>query len=117
MGLSKANELLLLGRKISAKTALEWNICSKIDHDCDISGGDPFKVDSLGSRMCTEIDQRLLSLPQSRKTVEYFVAAVKGRRRRVMEQTLRDELTHLDERFDGGDVQDAARTLRIGSKL
>ena len=65
--------------------------------------------------MCNEIDQRLLSLPKSEETVKYFVDAVKGHRRGYMEQAVRDELLSLDQRFDRGDVQEAARKLRIGS--
>ena len=30
MGLSKANELLLLRKKIDAETALAWNTCSQV---------------------------------------------------------------------------------------
>lgn len=113
MGLSKANELLLLGRKIDAKKACEYNLCSEVVHNCDMSG-DPFRPSSLASRMCNEIDSKLLSLPKGPESMGYFVEAVKGRRRQFMEQVLRDELVKLDERFDNGDVQDAARQLRIG---
>jgi len=116
MGLSKANELLLLGKKIDARTALERNICSEVIDDIgnDNVRCDPFHPHSLASKMCDLIDSKLLSLPKSGDTVKYFVASVKGRRRKLMEQVLHDELLNLDARFDNGDVEAAARQLRIG---
>lgn len=114
MGLSKANELLLLGKLISADKAMEWNICSEIVKGCDESG-DPFHRASLASRLCDTIDQKLLNLPQGAATAEYFVSLVKGRRRQELEQVCRAELIKLDERFDSGHVSEAARQLKIGS--
>ena len=113
MGLSKANELLLLGKKIDATTALNWNICSQIVRDADTSG-DPFHPQSLASQMCQELDKRLLSLPNGDKTAQYFSTMIKGSHRKRMEQVCREELLKLDERFDTGQVQQAAKKLRIG---
>lgn len=67
MGLAKANALLLLGEKIDADTALQWNLCSRVVKGCDASG-DPFHSSSLGSYMSNEIDERLLSLPRGHQT-------------------------------------------------
>eukprot|EP00541_Cyclophora_tenuis_P006338 CAMPEP_0116573678 /NCGR_PEP_ID=MMETSP0397-20121206/18930_1 /TAXON_ID=216820 /ORGANISM="Cyclophora tenuis, Strain ECT3854" /LENGTH=243 /DNA_ID=CAMNT_0004102275 /DNA_START=23 /DNA_END=751 /DNA_ORIENTATION=+ len=67
IGLSKANELLLLGKKIDAKTALDWNICSQIVGGCDQSGN-PFHENSLASVACQQLDRHLLSLPLGGKT-------------------------------------------------
>ena len=113
-GLSKANELLLLGKKIDARTALDWNICSQVVADKDVSD-DPFGPDSLASRMCNEIDRKLLSLPLGDKTAEYFVTFIKGARRERMEQVCLAELDKLDERFDTGQVQQAASHIKFGS--
>jgi enoyl-CoA hydratase/carnithine racemase len=114
MGLSKANELLLLGRKIDAKTALEWNICSRVVEDGDIH--DPFHPQALASRLAEDIDQNLLVLPKGNQTAQYFSELVKGgTRRRQMQEVCRRELIQLDERFDIGHVQVAASQLQIGS--
>ena len=67
MGLSKANDLLILGKKIDAITAVRNNICSDIIIGCDKSGN-PFEDHSIGSKMCREIDERLISLPLGDKT-------------------------------------------------
>jgi enoyl-CoA hydratase/carnithine racemase len=115
MGLSKANELLLLGKRIDANKALNWNLCSEVVTDCDASG-DPFHTNSLASRMCKEIDHRLLSLPLGDTTADVFVSFIKGARRQRMEQVCRTELLKLDERFDTGQVQQAASHIQIGSK-
>jgi enoyl-CoA hydratase/carnithine racemase len=115
MGLSKANELLLLSREIDAQTAVDWGISSRVVHDCDLSG-DPFHEGSLSSRMCHEIDERLLSLPHGSQTASYFVKMLRGQSRSHLQDVCREELLKLDERFDCGDVQEAARELRIGSQ-
>jgi peroxisomal 3,2-trans-enoyl-CoA isomerase len=112
MGLSKANELLLLGRKIGAQTALSWNICSRVvENNVD----DPFAGDSLASLVVGELDKRLFSLPLGDRTSEYFCSFIKGQRRRRMESVCRLELEKLDERFDSGQVAKAASELKIGS--
>jgi len=119
-GLSKANELLLLGRKIDAQTALDWNIASRVV-PCDNNDGDaaqnedPFQPGSLGSKLCHELDRRLLSLPLGNKTAEYFVSFIKGARSDRLREVCLRELEKLDERFDTGQVQHAAQHLKIGS--
>ena len=115
MGLSKTNELLLLSREIDAQTAVDWGISSRVVHDCDLSG-DPFHEGSLSSRMCREIDERLLSLPKGSQTASYFVKMLRGKSRSHLQDVCREELLKLDERFACGDVQEAARGLRIGSQ-
>jgi enoyl-CoA hydratase/carnithine racemase len=115
IGLSKANELLLLSREIGAQTAVDWGICSRVLHDCDTSG-DPFHSRSLASQLCCEIDARLLSLPKGPQTASCFVNMLRGHSRSHLQDVCREELLKLDERFDCGDVQDAARSLRIGSQ-
>ena len=111
-GLSKANELLLLGRRIDAATALQWNICSRV---VGSSHPDPFDENSLGSRMCHEIDRELLSLPLGDQTAAYFVQFIKGARSERLRDLCLRELAGLDERFDTGQVGEAARHLQIGS--
>jgi peroxisomal 3,2-trans-enoyl-CoA isomerase len=115
MGLSKANELLLMGKKIDALTAVQWNLCSQIVRGVDVSGN-PFHTESLASKMCRELDERLLSLPSGERTAEYFVQMVKGSRRTQLEKICREELHKLDERFDTGQVSEAASALKIGSQ-
>ena len=71
MGLSNANELLLLGKKIDAATAVKNHICSEIipcSSSSDLSGDDPFHGESIGSKLCLEVDERLFSLPHSDDT-------------------------------------------------
>jgi peroxisomal 3,2-trans-enoyl-CoA isomerase len=114
-GLSKANELLLLGRKIDARTAMDWNICSKVVNTEEVN--DPFHSNSLASKMCTEIDKKLLSLPLGERTAEYFVSFIKGARRERMEKICFAKLNKLDERFDSGQVQEASRHVKFGSSL
>jgi peroxisomal 3,2-trans-enoyl-CoA isomerase len=114
IGLAKANEMLLLAREINANTAVDWGISSRIVPNCDDSG-DPFHPNSLASRLCSEIDERLLQLPKGRQTAQYFVSMIRGRRRHRLSSICRQELLKLDERFDSGDVQYAARGLLIGS--
>jgi enoyl-CoA hydratase/carnithine racemase len=120
MGLSKANEMLLLGKRIDAKTAVQWNMCSQLVTDCDgkriDESGDPFNPNSLASNMCKELDKGLLQLPMGDTTASVFVSFVKGARRQRMEQVCRAELLKLDERFDTGEVQQAASHIRIGSQ-
>lgn len=114
-GLSKANELLLLGKKIDAATAYEWNICSKVVSTCDKSG-DPFgPSNSLANMLCDEIDKNILTLPLGDKTAEYFVSCIRGARRQRLEQVCREELRLLDERFDSGQVAKAASFIKFGS--
>jgi Delta3-Delta2-enoyl-CoA isomerase len=115
-GLSKANELLLLGKKIDAQTSVDWNICSQKVNVTNEGMADPFHAESLASRMCIEIDRKLLSLPLGERTAGYFVSFVKGARRDQMERICLAELDKLDERFDSGQVQQAARHMKIGSE-
>ena len=112
MGLSKANELLLLGKRIDAQKALEWGICSQVIPDCE--NNDPFQAKSLASRMCQELDKRLLSLPNGPATAQVFCSLVKGARRGRMHQALLRELAVLDQRFHNGEVLEAAKQLSIG---
>jgi peroxisomal 3,2-trans-enoyl-CoA isomerase len=114
MGLAKANEMLLLSRELNARTAVDWGVSSRIVPDCDDSGN-PFHANSLASRLCAEIDERLLQLPKGRQTAKYFVSMLRGRRCDRLGSICRQELLKLDERFDNGDVQRAARGLQIGS--
>lgn len=115
MGLSKANELLLLGKRINAQKALAWGICSQVISDCDKESGDPFHPNSLASRMSQELDKRLLSLPNGAATAQVFCGLVKGSRRSRMHETLFREIAVLDQRFKSGEVLEAAKQLSIGS--
>jgi peroxisomal 3,2-trans-enoyl-CoA isomerase len=124
MGLAKANEMLLLGKKINAQQAYDWNICSRIvpkSTAVDGAGADPFQdPQSIANQMCREIHQQLLS-SQSQSlghaTMEYFVSLIRNnhRRRERLKRVCLIELEQLDDRFDTGQVQRAAQQLRIGS--
>jgi peroxisomal 3,2-trans-enoyl-CoA isomerase len=125
MGLAKANEMLLLGKKINAQQAYDWNICSRIipksTTTTTTNDTDPFHdPHSIVNQMCREIHQRLLSslkLPLGHETMEYFISLVRNNheRRERLKRICRIELERLDERFDTGQVQRAAQHLRIGS--
>mmetsp|Transcript_3956 Transcript_3956/g.5215 ORF Transcript_3956/g.5215 Transcript_3956/m.5215 type:complete len:312 (-) Transcript_3956:425-1360(-) len=112
MGLSKANELLLLGKKVDAETAVAWNMASLV---IDAKEEDPFHQNSLAGRMINELDRHLLRLPCGDQTAHYFVALMKGNRRQEMERVCREELLKLDERFNTGQVKEAASQITFGS--
>lgn len=118
MGLSKANEMLLLGKRISAQTAYEYNICSQLHTIEKDSSRDPFGLDSLASKLSHELHASLLSsLPLGDKTAnEYFVKLVKhnAHRKQQLQTALHDELRLLDERFDTGQVAQAFAQLSMG---
>lgn len=117
MGLSNANELLLLAKKIDASKAVQNHLCSEIIKDCDTSGN-PFHEQSIASKICIEIDTRLLSFPNSMKTMKIFVSMIRARRRKQFEKLTEEELRELDERINNGDVLEAVMELNIGkSKL
>jgi enoyl-CoA hydratase/carnithine racemase len=117
MGLSKANEMLLLGKKVDAKTAMDWNICSQVvPSRGNDATSDPFADDSLASYMCQELEKRLLSLPLSDATAQVFVSLIRGPRRARLQQVCRDEFLRLDQRFQSGEVQEAAQKVLFGKK-
>jgi peroxisomal 3,2-trans-enoyl-CoA isomerase len=114
MGLSKANELLLLGKKIDAKTALDWNICSQVVHGTNTE--EPFHDNSLANYMAREVDERLLELPMGDRTGQLFVNLIRGQRQARMERVCRAELVQLDERFNEGEVLEASMQLGMFNK-
>ena len=67
MGLSNANELLLLGKKFDAQKAISCHICSDVIEGCN-EGGDAFSESSIGSKLCAEIDSKLLNLTHGEET-------------------------------------------------
>lgn len=69
MGLSNSNELLLLGKKFDAQKAIRCHICSDIIDGCNV-GGDAFGESSIGSKLCAEIDSKLLNLSSGEKTAK-----------------------------------------------
>ena len=111
MGLAKANELLLLGKKIDAQTAVQWSICSRIVPQADVLSGDPFHLNSIATLMALDIDQSLLTLSGAARTAELYVGMVRGADKLRLQSTCRDELQKLDERFDNGEVAEAATQL------
>lgn len=121
MGFAKANELLLLGKKIDAKTAVDWNLCSQVVPNTVDASDNPFDPNSLASHLCGKIEKQLLSLPLSQKTAKYFVALIRGggcSRKQRMQQVCRQELLKLDERGRTGQILEALQALKIGrSKL
>jgi peroxisomal 3,2-trans-enoyl-CoA isomerase len=111
-GLFRANELLLLGKKIDAKRAVQDRIVCDIIDGCDESG-DAFAQDSIGSKVCKDLDERLFQICHGDKTSEIFVSMIRGRakRREELEVICKDELKRLDERLRSGDVLEAAMQL------
>lgn len=124
-GLGRANELLLLGKRIDAKRAVNDRIVCDIIPDCDViggdgGGGDAFAVDSIGSKVCHDLDERLFQICHGDKTSAIFVSMIRNRaeRRERMETICREELVELDERLKSGDVLEAAMQLNLSkSKL
>ena len=116
MGLSKANEMLLLGKKIDAKTAMEWNICSQVLSSREYDNLNPFAKNSIASHVSQELDDRLLSLPLGDATAEVFVSLIRRSRRNRLQQVCRDEFNRLNQRFLCGEVKQAAKHLAIGTK-
>ena len=114
MGLSKANEMLLLGKKIDAETALAWNICSQVVPA--VNTEDPFHNNSLANYMARELDERLLKLPMGGRTGHLFVSLIRGQRQARMQRVCRKELVQLDERFNRGDVLEASMQLSMFSE-
>lgn len=111
MGLSKANEMLLLGKKIDAGTALAWNICSQIVPG--VNTEEPFHHDSLANYMAREVDERLLKLPMGDRTGQLFVSFIRGQRQARMQRVCRKELVELDARFNRGEVLEALMQLSM----
>jgi enoyl-CoA hydratase/carnithine racemase len=111
MGLAKANELLLLGKEIDARTAVEWNICSRVvtvgDGDCATN---PFHPKSLASIIANDVESKLLTLPSGMQTSIYFVSLIRHGREGLRKVCL-EELALLDERSAAGEVQQASRVV------
>ena len=112
MGLGRANELLLLGKKIGPKRAVSVRIVCDIIEDCDESG-DAFSRNSIGSRVCKDLDESLLQIYNGDKTSMIYVGMIRGRakRRAQLETVCKEELTRLDGRLRSGEVLDAAMQL------
>lgn len=118
IGLAKANELLLLGQKIDANTAVQWNICSKVIENSNSSIDDPFHSSSIGIQVCEHIEKNLLSYPFGKESSTIFVKFLRGKRQERLRKVCKEELLKLDERFNRGDCLEAARHLNFGkSKL
>ncbi|GAX25036.1 peroxisomal 3,2-trans-enoyl-CoA isomerase [Fistulifera solaris] len=117
MGLSKANELLLLGKKIDAATALDYNIISRVVEPNIPNDKTSFDyTNNVAENLCSELDRSLLSLPLGARTSSYFVHLIRGGcRKEQLQEVCRRELVHLDERFDNGHTLEAAKSLKIGS--
>jgi len=126
MGMSNANELLLLGKKINAERAVLDRIVSGIV-DVNITNSsakddsNAFASESIGSKVCQELDERLFQLCHGDKSAGIFVKMIRGRskRRREFEILCREELSQLDKRLRNGEVLEAALNLNLSknSKL
>jgi peroxisomal 3,2-trans-enoyl-CoA isomerase len=118
MGLSKGNELLLLGKKIDATTAYNYNIISRVVEPANQTN-DKTSFDytnNVAENLCTEMDRGLLTLPLGARTSSYFVRLIRGgQRKEQLQEVCRRELVLLDERFDNGHTLEAAKSLKIGS--
>ena len=79
MGLVCANEMLLLGEKIDAEKAVLNKLCIRIIDDCKQDCEDAFCQDSIGWRVCQEIDEKLFSLPNSENTAKVSCRMYKTR--------------------------------------
>jgi len=119
MGLSAANEMLILGKKVGSTRAVEVGLCSEVVVEDGGVGGDPFLEGSIGGKMCREVEERLLSLPHGDATAKIFVSMIRARRRKRYEKLCKEEIQKMDERLNSGDVIEAAMamSLRKRSKL
>lgn len=107
--------MLLLGKKIDAQTAVQWNICSRLIPGTNTQ--DPFHSNSLATHMANEIYERLLSLPFGNETVQVFVKLIRSQRRQArMQRVCREEIVEFDERFNSGKVLKAAMQLNLIKK-
>jgi len=117
MGLSKANELLLLGKKIDSKTAKDMNLCSTILSMSDLSECidrlDPFTRHNIGDYMIQELDSYLFHLPYASGTSKLFTEMIRGRRRRLLEQVCQQEMNILQDRITKGEVKNALTVLMM----
>lgn len=113
-GLAKANELLLLGTRISADEAVyQYGFGSRVvPADAALS---PFESGSLADQMCDTIGRKLLSLPCGDITVKVFQQLIKNPWKDRLKEICSRELSVLDERFRSGQVQEAVRRMQIGS--
>lgn len=68
MGQAKANELLILGRKINAETAVDWNICSRIILEHEENEKPLLGSRTIGDKVCSMIDLELFSLSSGSNT-------------------------------------------------
>lgn len=75
MGLSAANEMLILGKKVGSTRAVEVGLCSEVVVEDGGVGGDPFLEGSIGGKMCREVEERLLSLPHGDATAKVRIVA------------------------------------------
>ncbi len=124
MGMSHANELLLLGKKIDSERAVLDRIVSGIVDVTDTTSKDnlnAFASGSIGSKVCQDLDERLFQLCHGDKSAKIFVKMIRGRRerRREFEILCKEELSQLDKRLRSGEVLEAALNLNLSknSKL
>jgi peroxisomal 3,2-trans-enoyl-CoA isomerase len=111
MGLPRANELLLMGKKINAERAYSDKLVSGIIKDCGQSG-DAFADDSIGVRVSCDIDDCLLSLSHGEKTAKVFVSLTRSEsRRRILEKVCIEEWLKFEKRIRNGEVYDAVAAL------
>jgi peroxisomal 3,2-trans-enoyl-CoA isomerase len=69
MGVARANNLLLMGKKIDADQAFADKLVTEIVRACDQSGN-PFAVRSIGYQVSNDLDNQLLSLTHGDKTAK-----------------------------------------------
>lgn len=114
-GLAKANELLLLGTKIAAEAAVQqYGFGSRIlPANLALSS---FQPHSLADQMCNIVADRLLSLPSGEITTQVFHRLIKNPWKDHLRKVCNNELSIMNERFRSGQVEDAVRRLKIGSR-
>jgi len=118
MGLARANNLLLMGKQINANEAVSDRLVTEIVRNCDQSG-DCFDEQSIGYKVCNDLDNQLLSLAHADKTAKEFVSLVRGKRREHLKRVCVEEWLSFEKRIRRGDVNDAVVSLigKMQSKL
>jgi len=69
MGMARANNLLLMGKQINANEALSDKLVTEIVRNC-VQTGNPFDEQSIGYKVCNDLDNQLLSLTHGDKTAK-----------------------------------------------
>jgi peroxisomal 3,2-trans-enoyl-CoA isomerase len=104
-GVQRANELLVLGRRIGSERAMDFGFVTTI---LDVPAGSEFM------KACHEvIVKEILALPHGGETARIFATMIRLQRNASLKlkEKCREELAVIQRRVEKGDVMDAAMKL------